>query len=265
VKKINKYSDSKSISYDLFILAISILAILNIIIILLTGDLNMDQVLVIANFTLSLFLMVDFVYRVSVAENKIDYLVSGLGWLDFLGSLPLFWMPIFRIFRIIRMIRIFRNFGLSNIREEIHTEPASSVLAGISFLVILVLQFGSYLMIGIESKASNPNITHPLDSLWWAIVTITTVGYGDRYPVTDLGRIIGALVILLGVILFSVLTSYFTNKFSTRVKEVDLENSADLKNDISELQRMLEYQQTALAEIERQLARIEKQLEQNTG
>ena len=256
---------NKNISYELFILAISTLAIVNIIIILLTNDPDMDQVVMITNFTLSLILMVDFVYRLISAPDRAKYLISGLGWLDFLGSIPFFWMPIFRLFRILRILRLLRQIGTTGISRDLRHHPASSVLATVSFLVLLVIQFGSYFMIGAEALSANSNISQPLDALWWSLVTITTVGYGDKYPVTDLGRVIGALVILLGVIMFSVLTSFFTSKFHARAQANTEEILAATELEIHEIHQLLKRQAITLTQLETKLARIEKQLDKDAG
>lgn len=254
----------KSFSYELFILAISILAIINVLTILLTSDPNMDMVLIIVNFALSLILLVDFFYRLFTAPKKVSYFINDFGWLDFLGSLPIFWMPIFRLLRIIRILRLFKQTGAFGLMRDLRHHPASSVLAAVSFLVLLVIQIGSFLVIGAETQSANANIIHPFDALWWALVTVTTVGYGDKFPVTSFGRVIGALVILLGVIMFSVLTSFFTSKFHARVQADSDQLLTTAKKDIQEIHSLLEHQTSALNQIETRLARIEKKLDQET-
>ena len=120
-------------------------------------------------------------------------------------------------------------------------------------------------MIGAEARSGDANITQPLDALWWALVTVTTVGYGDRYPVTILGRVIGALVILLGVIMFSVMTSFFTSKFYERGKKDSdiLLTTAEL--DLQDLHGVLERQTAALEQLENRLERIEKKIDRDSN
>ena len=79
----------------------------------------------------------------------------------------------------------------------------------------------------IEAPVKNANIKTGEDAVWWAIVTVATVGYGDKFPVTPMGRLIGTAMIVVGVSLFSVLTSYIATQFMTRrkstgVSEVEL-------------------------------------------
>jgi voltage-gated potassium channel len=256
--------EHKNYLYEIFILAISLLAIINILVTLITSDPGMDQVLVIVNFAISLILLFDFCFRFFTSKRKFHYFFYRYGWLDLLGSFPIYWLPVFRIVRILRVVRFLRQSGIAAISHAIRSNPASSVLVSVSFLVLLVLQIGSYLIIGVEARSMNANITHPVDALWWALVTVTTVGYGDRYPVTDLGRVIGSLTILLGVIMFSVLTSFFTSKFYAYDQADSEQMQKTAATDIQELQEVLERQTAALEQIETRLVRIEKKIDRGS-
>jgi voltage-gated potassium channel len=252
--------EQKNFIYETFILAITSLAVFNILLILFTNDPDMDRVLMIVNFSISLILLVDFGYRLLSSSDKRSYFVKEFGWLDFLGSVPLYWMPIFRLLRIFRTLRFLRQTGMSHLLRDSRNNPASSILASVGFLVLLVIQVGSYL---IELRSPDANITAPLDALWWALVTVTTVGYGDKYPVTNAGRIIGAFVILLGVVMFSVLTSFFNSKFYERTKHGNQEIHAEAEPGAAELQALLERQTLSLEQIEARLERIEKHLQRD--
>lgn len=254
-------NEYKSFRYEFFILAISLLAIINIIIILLINVPEMDQVLLIINFVLSLILLFDFLYRLLSANSKTSYFFQQYGWLDLLGSFPLFWLPIFRLLRILRIIRWFRQVGAVVLFRDFRRNPATSLMVLVSFIVILVVQFGSFLVIGAESPSPNANITAPMDALWWALVTVTTVGYGDKYPVTNLGRVIGSLTILVGVIMFSILTSFFTSKFSDRGQAESQKLIADAETDIQKLHVVLEEQSNTLKELQERLKRIEEKID----
>ena len=254
-------NEPKNFSYELFILAISILAIVNILIIILTNDSEMREVLLIVNFGLSLILIFDFGYRFFTAQSKVNYFLRQFGWLDMLGSFPLYWMPIFRLLRIVRTLRLLRQVGASALMRDLRHKPAASILAAVSFLVIIVIQIGSFLMIGAESRSADATITKPFDALWWALVTVTTVGYGDKYPVTNMGRGIGALVILLGVIMFSVLTSFFTSKFHERGQADSDQLLISAEIDLQELHGLLEQQSSTLGKLEARLESIEQKID----
>ena len=265
MKNVDKAIDHKNFIYEIFNLAISLLAIINILLISLTNEPGMDQVLIIVNFALSLILLVDFFIRLFTSNNKVRYFIRGYGWLDLLGSIPLYWMPVFRLLRIIRILRYLRQSGMVEIIRDFRNRPASGVLATVSFLVLLVIQFGSFFIIGAETHSSKANIVGPLDALWWALVTVTTVGYGDKYPVTNLGRLIGALVILIGVIMFSVLTSFFTSKFHERgqAESEQLLTTAEL--DLQNLHDLLERQSASLEQVEERLKGIEEKMDRDSS
>jgi voltage-gated potassium channel len=250
----------KSLSYEFFILSITILAIVNIFIIWFTQSQVMDQVLVIINFCLSFLLMGDFIYRLFSSPSRVGYFFKGYGWLDLLGSIPFTGPQLFRLFRAIRIIRLLVEYGASSIGKNIRKDRAASALAIVTFLVILVLQFGSYLIIGIESPSSLANITTPLDAIWWVFVTITTVGYGDKFPVTSSGRIIGTLVIITGVILFSVLTGFIATKIFLPKHEAEKETITAIQTDLDQIHALLEAQDATLSKLETQLSRIEDQI-----
>jgi voltage-gated potassium channel Kch len=257
-------SDTKEFkgnSYEVFLLVISILSIFNIFLFWITTDEEMREVIAILEIILSIFFILDFLYRLISADSKYGYFVKQFGWLDLLGSMPIIGIRFLRIFRVIRILRIMRELGLRFIIKDIFENRAGASLAIVGFFVILILEFGSYFIIRAESQAANPNITTPMDAIWWSIVTIATVGYGDEVPVTVRGRIIGAIVIILGVALFSVLIGYLSNRFvSTKGEQEYFEASLPMLENINEL---LEKQSRTIDLIETRLTKIEGELSQD--
>ncbi len=118
---------------------------------------------------------------------------------------------------------------------------------------ILVLEFGSLEMLHIEQNAPGANITSASDSLWYTIVTISTVGYGDRYPVTNDGRLMGSLIIIVGVGIFGTFTGYLANLFLTPSKKqsaaAPLPVDDDVQVDITQLRVLIAQQQASMDEI----------------
>jgi voltage-gated potassium channel Kch len=92
-------------------------------------------------------------------------------------------------------------------------DRAGSALLMLLLMGILVLQFGSLVILHLEQYAPGANITSASDALWYTIVTISTVGYGDQFPVTNPGRVMGALIIVVGVGIFGTFTGYLANLF----------------------------------------------------
>ena len=80
-------------------------------------------------------------------------------------------------------------------------------------LVVLVLEFASIAVLHAERDAEGANIETASDALWWGYVTITTVGYGDEFPVTNEGRIVGVFLLTIGVGLFGTFTAFIANVF----------------------------------------------------
>ena len=136
------------------------------------------------------------------------YAVSGMAVIDLLAILP-FYLPMafscnllaIRIFRLVRLLRIFklnRYFeSLSAIGEVVRSK--SRELLGSMFFVALMLVVASLVIYAAEHDAQPEAFKNAFSGLWWAVATLTTVGYGDIYPVTALGRTFGAIIALLGI------------------------------------------------------------------
>jgi voltage-gated potassium channel len=150
-------------------------------------------------------------------------------------------------------------------------------LLGAIFAAIVVLEAAAILVLGAESKSTQANIQTGGDAVWWTLVTVATVGYGDKYPVTSAGRVIGGFVMVVGVGLFSVLTSFLAQWFvrSRQAKTAETADGAAQTPDTSTdalLARMdaivtlLEQQEVAhqaeAADLSARLAQIENRLAQ---
>jgi voltage-gated potassium channel len=202
-------------SYELFIVAVSALSLFNIVIFTGPFDPNTKEIAGIVDLILSGILIADFLGRLYVAERWQAYFFGRQGYLDLLGSLPL---PVIRVFRVVRVYRGVKRVGAlggRRLARRLIRERAQAALLAATFLVVLVLEVGSMLVVSAERGAPNANILTGGDALWWAIVTVATVGYGDRYPVTTAGRTIGVLLIIVGVGLFGIFTGYLARMFLT--------------------------------------------------
>jgi voltage-gated potassium channel len=203
----------KSPGYEIFIAALSILSIANLGLALVIRDPALDAVLSAMNAGLSVILFIDFLVRLRTAPSRSEYFFRRFGWADLLASLPLPQLKILRLFRLARVYRLLRAYGARNIGRSMLRERAGSALLSLLFIAILVLEFGSLWMLRIESASPERNITTASDAMWYVIVTISTVGYGDQYPVTTYGRVLGTIIIVLGVAIFGTLTGYLANLF----------------------------------------------------
>jgi voltage-gated potassium channel Kch len=219
-------------------------------------------VLYIVNFINSLILLFDFGVRLLHTPSKRAYLLP-LGICDLLGSLP--FVPILRLFRIPAVVISVRELRHTTPREVLETArerlAESTLLSGI-IIVFLVVTIGGTAMVAVEEPAPGSNIKNGGDALWFAIVTISTVGYGDLFPVTAAGRMIGTIMIVVGVGIFSVLTGYISTQFLSRRRHSNRTDIDLLREHVDTL--FAEQRRQAAADrsaLEAQLAELRKQLE----
>jgi voltage-gated potassium channel len=165
----------------------------------------------IDNFICIVFL-VDFWIRFKKADNKVEFMKWG--WIDLIASIPfLDFARAGRVIRLIRLVRVFRALKSTKlIYEHITHNKKQSVLTSVALISILMIIFSSIAILQFE-KDINSNIKTAEDAIWWSYVTITTVGYGDKYPITTEGRIIGAILMTTGVGIFGTFTALVSSWF----------------------------------------------------
>jgi len=246
----------KNTGYEIFIGALSVLSIVNIVLLYAADDPQINKVIWVMNVLLSAIFLVDFSYRLFTAASKSDYFFRQFGSADLLASLPFEQAKILRIFRLVRVFRLLREYGVKNIARSLVKDRAGSELYMLLLMGILVLEFGSLEMLNIEQHAPGANITSASDAVWYVIVTISTVGYGDRYPVTNQGRFFGALIIIIGVGIFGTFTGYLANVFLSPKKAAAAQSAdGDVQSRVSQLKELMAEQQVAMDEIELLLSR----------
>lgn len=177
---------------------------------------QVDQVLFIVNVIDALILLFDFGVRLFMAPKKLRYLLP-LGLLDLVGSLP--GVPYLRLLRIPSMLinwRMVRHTAPHEVLRMARARLAESTLLSGILLVFFVMTVGGMAIVYVEAPVEGSNIKTGGDALWYALVTIATVGYGDRYPITEPGRLIGSAMILVGVGIFSILTGFISTQFLSK-------------------------------------------------
>jgi voltage-gated potassium channel len=163
------------------------------------------------NFICLIFFL-DFAVRFYQSENRYQFMKWG--WIDLLSSIPLLdYFRIGRLLRLIRLLRIVRAFKTTKkFIDHVYANKAQGAFASISTIAILLVIFSAIGILQVETDP-NSNIKTAEDALWWAYVTVTTVGYGDKFPVTTEGRIIAAILMTAGVGLFGTFTAYISSWF----------------------------------------------------
>jgi voltage-gated potassium channel len=229
-------------SFDIFVLALSVLSIVNMALAIAPLSAAVHNVVLIVDAVLCLIFLTDFFLRLKRAADKRRYFIAEHGWLDFLGSLPFPGLRLARLFRMARVSSLINTYGPRRVWQMVAVNRAGSALLGTLFLTIVVLEFGSILVLGAESHSDQANILTASDALWWSYVTVTTVGYGDRFPVTTTGRLVGVAMLTIGVGLFGVLTGFLANAFLAPAKsEADEKQQPvdDLRQEVAELKRLV--------------------------
>jgi voltage-gated potassium channel len=253
----------KSTGYELFILLLSLVSVFNLLVIWLDYIFPISEltlgVIEIINIYVTAFFLFDFAYRLVTAKSKSQYFFKNWGWTDLLACIPQF--RIFRLFRIFRAARLLRIFGVKNMVNEIVNNRAGIALFITVFSIIVIAEFVGIYMLKVEAQNPDANILTADDAVWWTLVTMTTVGYGDRFPVTPVGRVLAIFVMLSGVALIGVLASFLSNFFLAPPKKEEVAYAAtDPRAKLAELKSLLAEQQTAQATLVEKIAELEEML-----
>jgi voltage-gated potassium channel len=249
--------DMKGTTYELFILLMSILSIVNLVLLAVFSWGSQNWLLILyVDTALTLIFLGDFTYRLVTATSKRRYLGRGGGVLDLLSCAPGF--RIFRLFRIWRALRIIRRLGGPKMLRDLRSEIASGTVYLVVFLLTVVLEVAGLLELRFEENAPGANIKTAGDALWWGYVTATTVGYGDQYPVTTGGRLVGYLMLTCGVALFATFSGFLANTFlSKRTPRPSAPTEGDLAAALENMERLLAEQQEATDRIRAGLAELQ--------
>lgn len=150
----------------------------------------------------------DFVWRLWLADVRAEFLRSHV--LELLTVV----LPMLRPLRVLRVLSL-TNLMSRRSDHDLFLSVAQVIVGSVTLLVTV----GSLAMLDAERNADGANITTVGDAFWWGIVTITTVGYGDYYPVTLTGRIIATVMMLLGIALVGVVTAAISGWLITRLAQ----------------------------------------------
>ncbi len=177
----------------------------------------------------------DFIYNLATARRKLVYLRTW-GWIDLLSSIPIVdslrWGRAARAMRILRVLR-----GVKSARAMAHflvSRRAESAFLAAALVSLLLIVCCSIAVLEFEVPAGG-NIASAEDAMWWAISTMTTVGYGDRFPITSEGRIVAIFLMAAGVGMFGTVSGLAATWFlSPAVEETD-DDLAEIKILLREL------------------------------
>ena len=214
---------------------------------------------------------------------RAKYVVSPMAIIDLVAIMP-FWLPMFlpcsmlvlralRLVRLLRILKLNRYFdAVKSIGEVLASKKLE--LVGSLFFVVLLMLVSSLLMYSAEHDAQPEVFKNAFSGLWWAVVTLTTVGYGDIYPVTVLGRVLGAVIAFSGIAALAIPTGIITAGLTEQIgrgdaveRELEKQRFKDLEHDNElsrqrekddEHDRLLREQSAMLKEISAKLSKLER-------
>ena len=178
---------------------------------------TLKQVFTVLEYVFTFFFTLEYLCRLYCSDKPREYALSFFGIIDLLSTLPLYigwifgpvrYLMIVRTFRLIRVFRVFKLFSFLKegdllMRSLVISAPKVAVF--FLFMVIMVISMGTLMYIVEGDMPDTPFVDIPT-SIYWAVVTMTTVGYGDIAPSTLVGRILSAIVMLMGYTIMAVPT-----------------------------------------------------------
>ncbi len=182
--------------------------------------------------------------------GRLRYALTPLAVIDLLAFLP-YYVPFFipidlRFIRIFRLVRIFRLLKLARYSSAFHllgkvVKREKDILAVIIFVITILIIVSSTLMFYIENQAQPEAFSSIPITMWWAVETLTTVGYGDVYPVTYAGKFLGALISFLGIGLFALPAGVLAAGFISELKaeEEKAAGNGSPEHDLELLERLV--------------------------
>lgn len=204
--------------FDVLLIACILFSVLLVIIESLKGlPTYLTTPFIILEFIFTGFFTFEYLTRIYCSPSPRKYIFSFFGIVDLLATLPLYigllfpgarYLLIIRIFRLIRIFRVFKLFNFLTEGERLLValkESSKKIAVFFLFVVVLVISIGT-IMYMIEGSQTNSQFNNIPNSIYWAIVTMTTVGYGDITPATGLGKFLSAIVMLIGYTIIAVPT-----------------------------------------------------------
>ena len=256
-------TDLHSSTYNVFILVLTIFSLLLMVLLLLPRlSPATKTTLLFIDALICIIFLGDFFSNLRLAPNNRDYFFRQGGWLDLLGSIPsipgLPWTTIFRLARLSRLVRIMRSLRAKKPKElyaDFTANRARSALLVTIFVAIVVITVSAVVVLQFETRSADANILTGGDAFWWAFVTVTTVGYGDRFPVSGLGRFMAMLLMIVGVGIFGVLTSYLSAAF---IGPEDEDEDGETETEAARLEADMTHLKEELAAIKQMLQEIKE-------
>lgn len=241
-------------AYNIFILALTLISLVIMVALLLPLNDATIGLLQFYDTLICIIFLIDFFINLRSAPSKRFFFIKERGWLDLLGSVPTLGvvfkysclLRLARLNRATRLARLIRGNSRGALIADV-IKNRSNYAAGITgLLTIIILSSASVLVLQFESQAPGATIRNGWDAFWYSIVTITTVGYGDFYPVTIWGRITAMFIMIAGVGIIGVLASLMSSVLigtspykSSEKAEADEKRASAIETEMVEIKKEL--------------------------
>ena len=180
---------------------------------------------------------IEYLFRWIHSKNRLRYPFTLLAIIDLLAIVPFFATLVvdLRPLKLIRTLRILRLFKLYRYNTALQTvlhgfRKVKDELAVVGFVVIILVMFSSVAMHELEHDVQPEKFRRLSDAVWWSFVTLTTVGYGDMYPVTMGGRLIAIVTMTIGIGIFGTFISLIGSSFLSTMRENEGRGGAPLSH-----------------------------------
>ncbi len=181
--------------------------------------------------------LLDFAVHLLRAPSKREF--WRLGWIDLLSSIPeiswLRWGRVFRVFRILRALRSFKVFA-----DHFATERAQGTFFMVGLMSVITVLFATIAVFEAERHAPGSNIRSAGDALWWAFATVTTIGFGDHYPITATGRMVAVVLVIFGLSFLGTFTAFVASFFLEKNQRREESELAELIAEVRRLRGKIE-------------------------
>ncbi len=221
--------------FDLLLLGVILLSVLLVMLESVEQlDTKYHTFIIVSEWIITVFFSIEYTLRIICNKRPLKYIFSFYGIVDLISILPMylsFFIPGSRILSVVRALRLLRLFGILDLMpyvgQESHLKLAliasrTKIIVFVYFILIVSVLLGALMYI-IEGKESG--FTSIPTSIYWCVVTLTTVGYGDIAPVTTLGQIIASFIMIMGYGIIAVPTGIVTAEFAnTKRNRLDNKN-----------------------------------------
>ncbi|MCX7547894.1 ion transporter [Xanthomarina sp. F1114] len=226
IKNIVEINDNKASKF--FAIFIQILILISIVTFTLetTPDLEPKTrfILYLIEVFCVVIFTVEYILRIYVSDKKLKFIFSFYGLIDLFAILPFYLsfgvdLRSLRALRLLRLLRVFKlvryNRALNHFTNAIKSAKEEILL--FLFITLILIYFSAVGIYYFENEAQPEHFASILDSLWWAIVTLTTVGYGDVYPITAGGKIFTFFILLIGLGIVAIPTGIISSALTKSV------------------------------------------------